>query len=285
MGRYNRRLRKSGRKTSVLRRMMKNNRPLTVLLSVVVVLITAIVLITPASTLEKDVARQQGGIDVPAEEASAGGKDQSEISQSDTKKDDGSKESSGDLKKDSKKGDSVSGKDAGSGNAGAKASDRADSGNGKNSRNSKDIGKSGDSRDKSDKKSDKDEKDDSFSAGELTYSCKEYDIEASYEKAAKIPDDTEMAVEEIKEKDDAAKYEKYYDKALEAVQKDAEEKAAAGQTADGQADRISGLKFARFYDITLTADGDEIEPDDKVKVTISYDQKKALEAQDSDHTG
>ncbi len=46
---------------------------------------------------------------------------------------------------------------------------------------------------------------------------------------------------------------------------------------------MKDFTFARFYDITLSADGKEIEPKDAVKVTISYDEDKALEARESDH--
>ena len=50
---------------------IKSNRPLTVLLSVLVVLIVAYALVLPAKTLSKKEASRQGGVDV----ADARGKD------------------------------------------------------------------------------------------------------------------------------------------------------------------------------------------------------------------
>ena len=62
------------------------------------------------------------------------------------------------------------------------------------------------------------EKNPVFKDGELSYAGKTFDIEAAYKKDAKIPEGTELKVDEIVKKDD--QYQEYYDKVLEALQKD-----------------------------------------------------------------
>lgn len=75
-----------------------------------------------------------------------------------------------------------------------------------------------------------------------------------------LPADTTLAVEEIQKKD--TDYDAYYEVALKAVQSD-------------------DLAFAKFYDISLVSEGESIEPDDPLNVTISFD--KGLEASDADN--
>ena len=105
-----------------------------------------------------------------------------------------------------------------------------------------------------------------FKDGELSYAGKTFDIEAAYKKDAKIPEGTELKVEEIVKKDD--QYQEYYNKVLDALQKDGKQQDFT-------------LATVRFYDITLISDGKEIEPADTVNVTISYDN--GISAKDADH--
>lgn len=121
--------------------------------------------------------------------------------------------------------------------------------------------------DKNDKQKASSAKTPVFKAGELSYEGKAYDIKASYQKEAEIPEQTELQVEEITKKNE--KYDQYYKKALEGVQEDTGKKTA------------SKFSFAKFYDISLNADGSEVEPADKMRVTISYDQ--GMPAEDADH--
>ena len=96
-----------------------------------------------------------------------------------------------------------------------------------------------------------------YKDGELSYAGKSFDIEAAYKKDAKIPEGTELKVEEIVKKDD--QYQEYYEKALKAVQ--------------DHSDKNSGtLASVSFYDISLVSNGKEVEPSDTVNVKISYEE-------------
>ncbi|MBR2752413.1 MAG: LPXTG cell wall anchor domain-containing protein [Lachnospiraceae bacterium] len=118
-----------------------------------------------------------------------------------------------------------------------------------------------------DKKTEQTQKAPTYKDGELSYAGKSFDVEAKYEKKANIPESTELKVEEINQKDD--QYTDYYKKAVEAVEEN---------TKDGTNKEINAV---RFYDISLIADGTEIEPADPVNVTITYDAGVA--AKDADH--
>ena len=239
MGRHNGIKRRIRRNRSAL----KYRRQLTVILSVVVVFLMVWALVVPASTLTKKEAKKQGGVDVPAVESVETVNSEKTDSEK-TESDEDTSESSGNEEKEAEKKD-------------AAKRDEADS-----KKDQKDEKKDGKEEDKSDKEK-------STPAGKLKYNGAGFDLEAAYGKDAKLPEDTKLAVKEIGEKADPKKYEKYYDKALEAVKK------ALGKN------KVEKLSFAKFYDITLTSDGDEIEPEDKVKVTISYDT--GLKAKEADH--
>ena len=96
-----------------------------------------------------------------------------------------------------------------------------------------------------------------------------FGLKAIYDEKAGIPKGADLFVREIKKKSDKEEYQKYYEETLRAIQDNSD------------AASMSGLSFAKFYDITFSADGEEIEPDDTVQVTISYDE--ALKAKDPDH--
>ena len=88
-----------------------------------------------------------------------------------------------------------------------------------------------------------------------------------------LPENTEIRVKEIDEKKDAEAYKQYYDESVQAVNDDK-------KTPDA-----GGLSFARFYDITLVADGTEITtPEDSVSVRIEYDDvlSKEMNIEDKD---
>ena len=105
------------------------------------------------------------------------------------------------------------------------------------------------------KKTDEGQKTPTYKAGELSYDGKTFDIEAAYKKDAKIPEGTELKVEEIVKKDD--QYQEYYDKALQAVQEDGQKNVASASV--------------HLYDISLISNGEEIEPSDTVDVKITYE--------------
>ena len=97
-----------------------------------------------------------------------------------------------------------------------------------------------------------------YAAGELSYDGKAYDVKASYQKEAELPAETELQVKEITRIHD--EYDRYYQKAMEAVQMDTGEQ------------EVSDFSFAQFYDITLKTDNCEVEPADTVHVSISYNR-------------
>lgn len=99
----------------------------------------------------------------------------------------------------------------------------------------------------------------------ITFEGKGYKVQADCADAD-LPGDTEIVAEEIEKKD--KDYEALYADALEALQQDSKS-------------NITGLAFAKFYDISLMSDGESIEPDTPINVTISYD--KALKASDADN--
>lgn len=83
----------------------------------------------------------------------------------------------------------------------------------------------------------------------------DYTVEVDCPAEANIPKDAKLNVREIKT--GTAEYNGYYEKAQKAV--------ASGDETD--------ISFARFFDISFEVDGKEIEPEAKVEVKITYDDK------------
>ena len=106
---------------------------------------------------------------------------------------------------------------------------------------------------------------DTAPAGTITFEGKGYTVQADCADLD-LPGDTEIVAEEIGKKD--KDYDSLYEDALEVLRQD-------GKSS------ITGFDFAIFYDISLMSDGEPIEPDTPVDVTISYD--KALKASDADN--
>ena len=88
-----------------------------------------------------------------------------------------------------------------------------------------------------------------------------YTIQVDCPAEAKIPENAELKVREIKKEKEADKeeYEAYYKKAQGAL------KEKEGEETD--------ISTVRFFDITFMVDGKEIEPEAKVEVKITYDKK------------
>lgn len=104
-------------------------------------------------------------------------------------------------------------------------------------------------------------------AGQLLHEGEGFSLSAAYGAKAGLPENTELTVEEITEKD--KDYQAWYDETLKALQE-----SRGGSN-------INKLKLAKFYDITLTADGEALQPQVPVDLTITYD--KALKVKDADH--
>lgn len=92
----------------------------------------------------------------------------------------------------------------------------------------------------------------------LTYEGKDYTVNVSYEKAAKLPEDTELSVKEITGDE--------YDKSIEKAKK---------------ALKTDELGFARFFDISFVKDGKELEPEASVDVSITYQDEVKIAAGES----
>lgn len=100
----------------------------------------------------------------------------------------------------------------------------------------------------------------------LEFEDKNYTVSATVDKAAKLPEGTDLTVEELDKKSDDFDYEKYYKETLDALQKDSPD--------------VSGINFVKFYDITLVSEGEAVEPSVAVNVKISYD--KEVKVSDAD---
>ncbi len=100
--------------------------------------------------------------------------------------------------------------------------------------------------------------------GTLVYECENYTVTLEYGGKAGIPEGTKLDVREIladsKDKKERKEYNEYFDKSLEQLR------------SEKGGDSIATLGFARFYDITLIADGREIEPESDVKVIFTYNK-------------
>lgn len=92
-----------------------------------------------------------------------------------------------------------------------------------------------------------------------------YGIVLSYDKDAKIPENAKLEADEIK---DGKDFDELYDKAESAV------KDAAGKDASKKISKI------KLYDISIKADGKEIEPESTVDVSINYEKGMKLAGKD-----
>ncbi|MBR1986706.1 MAG: hypothetical protein IKA24_07505 [Mogibacterium sp.] len=81
-----------------------------------------------------------------------------------------------------------------------------------------------------------------------------------------LPDDTSVSVEEITSETDSEQFDELYRQAEAAI---ADEASEAGSK--------TTIDFVRFYDISLAADGTEIEPERSVGVIIEYEKKLSRE--------
>lgn len=111
------------------------------------------------------------------------------------------------------------------------------------------------SENQEDKAEEKTEDTEKAEARTLKVDQADYTVEVDCPAEANIPKDAKLKVREIKK--DSDEYQDYYEKALKAV--------ASGDETD--------ISFARFFDISFEVDGKEIEPEAKVEVKITYDDK------------
>ena len=97
----------------------------------------------------------------------------------------------------------------------------------------------------------------------LTYDGEDYRVIVE-DKNDILPENTEIKVEEISKEEDSDSYQQYFDDSVKAIND------------DENTPSVTDLKFARFYNIQLVADGEEIKvPDDTVNVKVEYDKELA----------
>ena len=102
-----------------------------------------------------------------------------------------------------------------------------------------------------------------FLEGKLSYEGEDYTIEVSVSKDNQIPENSKLNVKELDK--DSEEFKKKLDQAAEAVQKDAEKKSS--DDIETSVDDAS----VRMFDITiLNEDGDEIQPNGNVRVSVQY---------------
>lgn len=106
-----------------------------------------------------------------------------------------------------------------------------------------------------------------FLEGKLTYEGEDYTIEVSVNKDNQIPEGSELKVKELNQ--DSEEFKKKLDQAAEAVQKDAEKNSS------DDIETTIDDSSVRMFDITIqNEDGDEIQPNGDVSVSVQY--KKAV---------
>lgn len=108
-------------------------------------------------------------------------------------------------------------------------------------------------------------KEEEYTSGTLSARGNDYEVIVSYDEEAKIPEEAELKVEEIEAGSDA--YQECYDQMLEALP-------------EGWDEEDQEIAFARFFDITILVDGEEIEPETGATVQIKYDDAALEEEQE-----
>lgn len=98
----------------------------------------------------------------------------------------------------------------------------------------------------------------------LTFQGTDYTVTVSFDSAANIPDNAELAVREIEQ--GTEEYETYLRQAIDAMQ------AKETQTQ---------ISFARFFDISFVVDGHAIEPGAPVNVQVSYAEAVSIAEEES----
>ena len=96
---------------------------------------------------------------------------------------------------------------------------------------------------------------DTDSLTKLTYAGSDYTVRVCYGEDAGLPEGTELKVKEIRKGSD--QYKKYLKETEKTLDRELAEKT----------------RFARFFDISFMANGDEVEPEAPVSVSITYDEK------------
>lgn len=230
-----------------IRQTMRKRRGVLTALACFVVFVTTYSLILPAITLDEDSAGDQSGINTrteqQAEEQDQGKNSQADNQNAGSEKTGNEKESASDDQK-AEKPDIT--------NAEENSID-------KNADAEKEEETAGEERDKEEAGSE-DTEAAAQTAKELEYEGDDYTITVKSGKAAGIPEGAELSVKEVKQ--DTDDYQKYLKKSAKKL----------------GVDDKDDISFARFFDIEIKKDGEKIEPDSAVQVSIEYDDPLDMQA-------
>ncbi len=226
---------------------LRKKRTILLGLSAIAVFITAYALILPATTLDKDTARQQGGIDVTQTTDQAQAGQPVKAAQEEAAEEEAPAESAQEDVADQESADRES--------ADQEAADE-------------DVAVSAEADAEPAGEESAAEEPEQKAAGPVCLQADGdgYSVSVMYDADAGLPENTELTATEILPEDE--NYDSLRDKALAALRKQ-----------DGKS-KAGDLKFSRFFDISLSADGKELEPAAPVDVNISYD--RALSVEDTD---
>ncbi|MBQ6583061.1 MAG: hypothetical protein IJH77_04450, partial [Mogibacterium sp.] len=236
---------------------MRTKRTLLMSLSVVVVFVTTYILILPALTLDKEEAAEMGGIDAPtveAVQAEPETTDTQDPEQTDTPEVTEEQEETTDLVTPAEEPEQ------------AETSGIPEQKETLKPETEQNTAEEGAAEEEPTETADQE-----FTTGTLSYEGADFTVSAVCNADAELPAGTELTAEEINQKSD--EYDEYYQQALEVVQEEAQQSPELNDVGD--------LQFARFFDISLQADGEEVQPEAAVNVKIAYD--KSLPVQEEDH--
>ena len=245
---------------SAVRKRLGNHRAVVMSMAVIVVFMTTYMLVLPAITLEQNVAEKMPGMDVKTEQAAVAG--ESDVNGEEAEAEAGV--AGGDKAEKADEAD-VNGEEK----AEATDGEKAEANNDETAEDADEADRAGADEADAEKAADADAASNGEAAdaeaGEaaeeqaeskaqlkgtvISASGKTYEVEVTYGEDAQIPEGAELKVKEILPGDKA--YEGYYQKALEKV---------CGE--DGQ------NNYARIFDIEIQVDGQKIEPDSEVQVSI-----------------
>lgn len=229
---------------SIIQALKSHKKAVFLIIASIVVVITTYSLVLPAFTLEKEKAEQQGGIDTE------------NVSQNLS------------LKADNSENNDLTGADADSTGfevkKAAKKEQNSSSDEEAKAENDKSEEKASDDKERdpgSSESAAKDEKDDDKSSGEnLVIECEEKGIKTTlnYSDGSEIPEGTELAVNEITKKD--KEYKRFISEAESAVD----------EANDSKHQKV--ISTIKLYDISLSLNGEEIEPEGDVNVSMDFEK-------------
>ena len=110
----------------------------------------------------------------------------------------------------------------------------------------------------------------------LRYRGGDYEVTVRYEDSAEIPENAQLTVRELSGEEYRTHMQRVYEElgaeGTNTLVQLGTEGISFGDSGDNVAAVSGEIDFARFFDITIWADGQEIQPKSPVEVTVSYDE-------------